>query len=191
MNNVIFEKGEHIYRRKNGMVVPSVTQLMQEVGLIGDMTFADPTLGIAVHEACRLWDAGKLPETYSCPPVERRLEQWKMFQIENDVGVCVNEIPMISRLGYAGTPDKVLRQQPERVIVADIKTSKNRSKATRVQLAMYKWLVEENYELKVTDLWEVVLLDDCFKIVPHEAHPQDRALIKSIINIHNYKRGNQ
>lgn len=186
MNKITVDE-DHIYR-VDGMKVPSVTQLLKEFGFYGEnmLRFADPTFGSAVHLACQYDDAGTLDESSLDESVRLRLVQWRKYKKENYVYVALNEKPLYSKSGFCGTPDKVNKIGISNY-VDDIKTSKIRSLATKVQLVMYKRLAKEN-GFPIHGCREIVLTDDSYEIIPHDTTKEAR-IMNSMLNIHYYKKG--
>ncbi|MEA2036114.1 MAG: Dna2/Cas4 domain-containing protein [Nanoarchaeota archaeon] len=186
MNKITMDEN-HLYR-VNGKIVPGVSELLMEVGLIDAnvIKFADTSLGSAVHKAAELSDKGILDYDSCCEEVKSRLKQWRAFISDPKFEIIANEQMFYSKLGYCGTPDRVLKRGEDHILV-DIKTSKVRSKSTKVQMAFYQRLVEENLEINIDEGWEVVLLEDKYEIVTHNDLTTENGMMKSILNIHFYK----
>ena len=186
--SVKIEFNEELHQYKvNGLVVPSVSELLQEAGIIGDMTFADPTLGSAVHKACSYDDAGTLPDDYDCEPVLIRLNGWRKFRRDHSPMVLIeNERPMFSKLGFCGTVDRIYSYEGS-TILADIKTSKIWQRSTILQLLAYKRLAEEaGYKI---DALQIIYLDEMggYKIIPVPILDSDWNIFLKILAIRAWR----
>jgi len=180
-----FNEKYHEYK-KDGIIIPSVTQLLQEAGIVPDMTFADPTLGNAVHRATSLDDKGELDPDYDCEPVMRRVEAWRVFKKLNKVDILVNEKPMYSKLGFCGTVDRIVDIKGKRGVI-DIKTGKIRQKSTILQLLAYKRLAEEQGH-KIEFMYEVYLGDrGSYEIIFHKINDADWQIFLKILAIRNWR----
>lgn len=135
-----FDEAAHEYRFK-GVVVPSVTQILQQVT---DFSHINPTvlarkaqIGTATHLACELDDAGDLDEASVPEEVRPYLDAWRLFRLQNDTVVELSESRVFhSTHRYAGTLDRVMLVNGERAVV-DIKTSAVLGNAVGLQLAAY------------------------------------------------------
>lgn len=147
-------------------------------------------LGSATHKACELDDRGTLDEDSLHPRVAQRLEQWRKFKKDKKSTIIINERPMISKLNFAGTPDKVILFNCFPVLI-DIKSSKVRSKSTIVQLFAYKKLVEEAEPIIIGEVWEVYLGENEYKVIKHKDPDGEHwEAFKAMVQVHHYKRRN-
>lgn len=183
---------DHIYR-VNRKIVPGVSSLLMEVGLIDEnvIRFADPSLGSAVHKACELDDNGVLDFDSCQPDVHARLDQWRRFMNDGEFEVYANEKSLYSKLGFCGTPDRILAIPGKGYFLADIKTSNVRSISTKVQLAFYKRLVEEEIGTQLQKVMEVVLdgKSKVPQVIVYDDLTKEESIMRSILNIHYYKKG--
>lgn len=107
---VEFDAATHTYT-VDGKVLPSVTQILQEVGLVDSRWFNDEACerGQAVAIITELYDKGILvDESRIADGLRGYLDAWKGFC--GAVGYVNGDIeqPLASlEMGYAGTPDRV------------------------------------------------------------------------------------
>ena len=107
-DTLTFQEQSHIYR-SNGVIVPSVTQVLRRVNLCPatDNEFA-LSRGRAVHTACAQWEAGTLDDAALDPRVRPYLTGWQKFCAENAWESTLIEKPLASSAaGFAGTPDRL------------------------------------------------------------------------------------
>lgn len=111
---LIFDKDSHTFREPGtGKVVPSVTTILQDVGLIDTSWFTPESRqrGSYVHRATELYDAGSLDESTVDPIVRPYLDGWIAFCVEviRQVGALVilarEEQVWHPAYGYAGIVD--------------------------------------------------------------------------------------
>jgi hypothetical protein len=110
-----FYEATHEYRL-DGVLLPSVTKILEDVGLSDYSMVPNDQLekyqerGQRVHEITRLWDLGDLDESSLNEAGRRYLESWIKFRkkhIPHSVAFSVVERPLASGLyRYAGTPDR-------------------------------------------------------------------------------------
>jgi hypothetical protein len=98
---------EHIYSR-GGRIVPSVTQILKETGLVDDRWFTEHSSwrGSAVHSMCHYDDEGDLDEPTLDDRLKGYLEAYRLFKAEMNFVATHNEQRVYHEtLGYAGTFD--------------------------------------------------------------------------------------
>ncbi len=188
MHKITFDKETHSYY-VDGQPVPSVSSLLVEVGMIDQnvIKYANTELGSAVHRACELDDMEILDEETCHPEVMIRLCHWREFKLRYDTEIILNEKPLYSKAGFCGTPDRLMKIDGKYVLI-DIKTSKKRSKSTKVQLAFYKKMVEENLGIVIDEVWEIVLDGEYHEPVKHNHLEAETRITKSMLAIHYYKK---
>lgn len=103
--DVNFEPEGHIYT-KGGVKIPSITQVL---GLISNYDFVEDHYkekGKYIHEATALMDIGDLD--YGKTKYKKYITAWNKFMKEHDLKreKVYIETPLISKFGYAGTPDR-------------------------------------------------------------------------------------
>jgi len=145
-----FDEATHTYTL-NGIVLPSVTQVLEDVGLI-DYSFIPGSMrdvylrrGSAVHLATAYDDVGDLDEESLKPELRGYLEAWRKFRADSRFTWDRIEYQRFHRqYGYAGTLDRqgsVDARMNTRTVV-DIKTG-HAPTWVRYQLAAYAGLYEK------------------------------------------------
>lgn len=140
MTGLTFDEETHTYRH-NGLVVPSVTQILSP---LIDLSAVPPGVleaaskfGVAVHKACELWDLGDLDEDALDDNLRPYLAGWKLFVSENRCSWDGIEKRVFHKtLRYAGTLDRRGMVRNELAVV-DIKSTASIYPAVGPQLAAY------------------------------------------------------
>jgi len=84
----VFDEELHLYTRSDGLIVPSVTQVLQEVGLVcydgidPEVLSRKADLGTAVHKAAWYYDDGDLDANSVAPEILSYLTAWVRFREE-------------------------------------------------------------------------------------------------------------
>lgn len=118
--------------------LPSVTEILRAAGLVDSQHYNEHARerGTAVHAAVLYDDQHDLDESTVDPEVMPYLEQWRAFKRDCRLGVLASEALVWSAVdGYAGTLDKYVRLNGERVVL-DIKTN-NKPEWVAEQLGGY------------------------------------------------------
>lgn len=136
-----FDQATHAYSIQ-GVRVPSVTQILEDTGIV-DFSFIPRETremalhrGSMVHLACQLYDERDLADGSVDQAIVPYLNAWKRFLVES--GFVIEEIEQRGfneRFRYAGTADRIGRLNGMPTIV-DIKTNQIPN-AIRLQLAAY------------------------------------------------------
>jgi hypothetical protein len=143
-----FDADAHVYRF-NGAVIPNVTRVLEEEGLVSFAGVPDATLrdsqwrGSAVHHACLLDDEGDLDESTVEPEHRGYLEAWRKCKANLRPKILAAEVRLYSgSYRYAGTPDRVviLPDRQRRPQVWDLKTG-TLQRAARLQTSAYAHLL--------------------------------------------------
>jgi hypothetical protein len=104
-----FDAANHIYTMA-GHPVPSVTQILADMGLI-DTTWFDEwsrTRGRMVHRVVELHLSGELDEENLDPILMPYLDAWKQFEVDTKFAPTATEAPLYSIVHqFAGTPDYI------------------------------------------------------------------------------------
>lgn len=82
MTGLTFDEATHTYRF-NGVVVPSVTQILKGVGLIDENRWATDwhmTRGRYIHKATELWDQGRLDMDSVDPEIAGYVQSYILFR---------------------------------------------------------------------------------------------------------------
>jgi hypothetical protein len=107
-----FDEAGHVYRDERGTVIPSVTQVLNELGFsnYAIVEQMNPValerkrqIGKLVHQACHFWDIGDLNEelqTKPWPVIQGRLDAYKLFRKNTGYTPIVNEGRMMG--GFMG-----------------------------------------------------------------------------------------
>ena len=143
-----FDAMKHEYT-EDGVVLPSVTEILKRVGLLDTKGFnrKSADFGTAVHEATVLIDLGqKTVEEYEDDPRYRYLKAWELFkETHHPVVLEVEQIVGGVEVGCAGTLDRLaLFPWDSRPCVIDIKTGKAKPWHP-VQLAGYCYAAQKEY----------------------------------------------
>jgi len=118
-----FDPATHTYQWR-GKVVPSVTQVLKDTGLIDDAWYTPESArrGQAVHVATELDDRGELDESTVHEKVMPYLLAWRKFRAETGfTPVLIEQWVYNQSAQYAGTVDRVGSLCGQEVIL-DIKT---------------------------------------------------------------------
>jgi hypothetical protein len=119
-----FAAGAHAYLL-NGQPVPSVTQVLKDVGVIDTSWFpaGSADFGQQVHRALELYDRGTLDEAGLDPAFHPYLSAWQDFRIETGFVPELIEHRVVSEtFRYAGTLDRFGRMSENRPALVDIKS---------------------------------------------------------------------
>lgn len=135
-----FDADRHEYRF-NGVVVPSVTQILAP---LSNFEFVNPEVlaaaqafGTAVHRACELDDLHQLDEDALDENLMPYLQGWRMFMTEHACRWEAVELRVYHHaMGYAGTLDRVGYVDGDRSMV-DIKSGARLFPSTGPQTAAY------------------------------------------------------
>ena len=139
-----FDEEKHEYRL-NGRILPSVTQILREIGFVDDTYFTEDSAarGIAVHKATELYDLGTLDEDSLDPRLVDYLEGWKRFRNETGFFPTSIEGRGWSKFGYVGTFDRVGVTDNGSIVLLDIKSSMYVPDWIGLQLGGYIQIITE------------------------------------------------
>lgn len=127
-----FDSDSHTYRL-DGVVIPSVSQIIRGAGLVDVGRFTDDSraFGTNVHAACQFYDEGDLDEESLHPDLALRLRGWIKFSEEMAprLGRCFAIEKRFwcrapSGMLYAGTVDRAYIDDAGNVTIIDIKTGR-------------------------------------------------------------------
>ena len=165
-----FDAARHIYT-VDGTVRPSVTHILDEVGLI-DLewcTEAAKNRGKAVHAACHYWDESDLDESWiRTSPYANYLGAWQRFRDESGFVPELREHRVFNQqYGYCGTLDRTgkMRGAKKCLDLIDIKTGQ-RDDWHGLQLAAYSAALPNPRQYRRLNVY----LRDTGKYTVHE-HP--------------------
>lgn len=184
MPELTYTDEPHEYRL-DGVVIPSVTQVLKEAGLI-DVS------GPWFTEACRergenvaliteLYDKSLLDESAVADELRGYLEAWAEFRRVWGFVPEQIEVPVYAALyEYAGTPDRVGALHDVRT-VADIKTG-GPAPWHGLQTAAYS----ECYRGGLQRIGVHLKADGTYKVHPHD-DPDDRRVFLAALTLANWK----
>jgi hypothetical protein len=148
--SITFHEDDHTYWY--GLErIPSVSEIMRPItdpyllGIPEHILEHKRQIGVAVHKACELWDAGLLDEVAWAEQLQEcgdtsplgYLEAWKAFShAERPDWVASERVVFSEEHRYAGTLDRAgaMRDAP---VVLDIKTTAQKQPHHGIQLRLY------------------------------------------------------
>ncbi len=194
-----FNKKKHLYLL-DGVVLPSVTQVLQEVGIIdfskvpASLLEAARKFGTATHLTTALSDKKILDEGDLDIHLKPYLEGWRLFRQEYGFVPEFIEKSMYSKIyRVAGTPDRIGKWRiDDSIIIPDIKTSFEFSPANGIQLAGYELLIKENLKPKTRIKRLSILLNGqgTYKIQEYKDKSDVNVFIAAL-SIYNFKVKNK
>lgn len=193
-----FDNDKHEYEI-DGIVYPSVTQIIQGSGLSGysqhnqEAMEAAGKFGTACHVATELWDKGFLDMKTVDDPILPYLEAWKKFRNEFDFTPSA-----IEWKGYhqkfliPGTIDRVGLFNDVNSII-DIKTSVQFPKYLGLQTAGYKEIFNSNHTSKKEKVYRrygVLLKPNGDYLLQECIDKTDWSILLSAKSIYQWKQKN-
>ena len=146
-----FDEETHLYRI-DGLIVPSVTQVLEDNGF-ADFSRVSPQIlerarvfGEAYHKATEYRDKGILDEATVSTPLVSLLKAWKKFLADYRVEILAVEYRNVSyKHSFGFTIDRIIRihDGPNKrwlgkIAILEIKTSSTIDKTVKYQLAGYQ-----------------------------------------------------
>lgn len=189
-----FDESIHQYK-ENGIVVPSVTQVLKESGLV-DLSFVDKEtllyksdLGTKVHKATEYFDRDVLDMEELHPVLKGYLNAWIKFSHDYKFIPQDIELRMIHPLyKYAGTIDRIGLIKPS-IVQLDIKSGV-RHHSHKIQSAgyteLYNYGKPKNEQVKRR--FTVYLNEDGTYKVDEHKKATDFKIFLAALTITNYKR---
>lgn len=184
-----FDAVRHEYR-VGGRVVPSVTTvlaILTDFGAVPAEVLARAAeFGTHVHQACALWNAGRLDEDSLDPALAPYLAQWQRFVAESGAEIRDSELAVHHRgLNYAGTLD-VLAEWRNGLCIIDIKTGAV-PRTVGAQTEAYRRAYEsQECGVMPRRRYCVQLTADAYKV--HAlTDPSDWALYTSCLNVWRFR----
>ncbi|MBT9166899.1 MAG: hypothetical protein DDT19_00223 [Syntrophomonadaceae bacterium] len=191
---ITFSPETHEYK-KDGLVIPSVTQIIADAGLAGDFSFVPSEVlekkrevGKIVHLACVLYEQKKLDEDRLNPVLAGYLESWKKFvKISGYVSEEVEKIYYSERYHFAGTIDTVGIKGKGKTII-EIKTG-TKKMSDQIQTAGYELLYNENNKDKVKKRLAVYLKENGdIPTVQEHKDKTDSPVFLACLTLMNFKQ---
>jgi len=200
MDDLKFDEENHIYTVK-GIVLPSVTQVLSDVGIIS-FNENDPVeinnvavihaadFGKKVHRATELYDLDRLDIKNLDPAITPYLIGWEKFKEETnwkikDIELKLHEESFL----FAGTIDRIAEQGSKKAII-EIKTSATIPKSAGLQTAAYQFLYNKSIssnKLHANTRIVVLLKPDSYKLKVLK-NKIDINLFLSALSIYKFKR---
>ena len=181
---IIFDSKTHTYFI-DGEKTPSVTQIIQDAGLVDGSEFFKPhhaARGTLVHRATDALDRGIDTSEQHDPEVEPYLKSYKRFLKEcSPTYEEIEKIKVIRELKVAGTVDRSGTIFGEKAVI-DIKTG-IKARWHGIQLAAYAWDRQDfkRYTLHLKTNGKYILIEHSDK--------QDFLVFKSAAILYHYKKG--
>lgn len=191
----IYDNETHTYKL-NGVVIPSVTQILKGAGLV-NLDFMDPEilrqkadLGKKVHTTTELYDTEDLFLDDLHPLLQQYLQQWAKFKLDYNFQITDIEAMLYHRVfRYAGRLDRVGTIETDKFfgkVVVDIKSGlAHHSHA--IQLAGYSELYNQDKKVKdhIRRRYCVYLSPESYMVKEYNK-PTDRNVFLSALTINNY-----
>lgn len=184
---IFFDKSIHEYSTiTDGKYIrlPSVTQLLEAVGLIKGMEYVDPLYserGTEVHAMTELMDQGCFIPEYCSDSALPFVLQYEKFLQEHEVEyVKTEELVYNDSLFYAGILDR-LWYIDGKLHLTDIKTGK-KARTNVLQLVLY-WMCLEEKNVALSNLY---LTEDGYKLHTWKERPV--AFCEAICQIYWFTR---
>lgn len=183
--HLAFDPESHTYRL-DGQVVPSVTQILSEAGLIDGQWYTDESQlrGRTVHIITALDDRGELDESQVTGEYQGYLNAWRLFKADTKCEVVALEARVCNTLcRYAGTLDRQLCIDDIQLL-GDIKTGASEW-WHKFQTAGY-WMCDG---IKAAGRWGIYLSPNGrYRITIHGDHAYDTDVFRAALTIANAKR---
>lgn len=184
-----FDPIEHVYQL-NGARVPSVTEVLkplEDFSMVRpDVLEAARVFGQHVHEACDLFDRDELDWSSLAPDLVPYVEAWKLFIEESGAIVVASEVQVAhEKLGYAGSPDKVLAWG-NRVVIPDLKATAIVPRTVGPQTAAYAEAYHSMHGGKKPGRCCIHLQDGKYRTHPRK-DPADWSLFISALNCWRFR----
>lgn len=187
-----FTEENHQYKN-DGIVVPSVTQILKGAGLVSfdfvkkEVLEAKATLGSSIHLTTEYFDKGTLDLEALHPTLKAYLDGWIKFK--KDFGFEPIEIEALhyhKLYKFAGTLDRT-GMIDKKLHLVDIKSGAHH-KSHAIQTAAYKMLHDQGKPKKEQIKKRIVVHlkeDGTYKVIPNESIT-DEQVFKAALTIFNY-----
>jgi hypothetical protein len=193
-NRLVFNEETHTYKL-DGVIIPSVTQILNESGLVNldwidaDLLAETADLGQKVHSTTELYDTQDLDFNKLHPTLKNYLDGWIKFKKDYDFIPMEIEMQLSHPVyRYAGRIDRVGFIGKDLTVV-DIKSG-TKQKVHALQTAGYKCLYDVDKK-KIEQIKRricVYLNQDGYEVEEYKS-AQDINVFLSALTITNYKRG--
>jgi len=174
----------------DGVRLPSVTQVLSEMGFYGDaaayFTEYSRDRGTYVHKAIQLYEDGELDEESLDPVIRPYLKAWKQFKHDSGFIVSASEKAMASvTYQFAGTVDLLGTFEDTTCAIIDIKTGAV-GPVVGLQLAAYE-ILEGTHGRK---RFALQLKEDGKYKLHQFTNRQDRQIFLSALSVYQWKKAN-
>lgn len=189
-----FDESNHVYR-VDGVVYPSVTQILESAGLPdlsrvpADILEWKADIGRKVHKAIEFDDDGDLD--FDFLPVELRpyVEAYRKFKTESGFEPLAAEEPIFHPVyKYPGKPDRIGLLNG-RIVLIDYKTGMIDLKCVGPQTAAYKKAWDEVHQRKDQIVRRFALKlsnDGTYKLIECK-NPNDFNIFLSALSLYNWR----
>jgi len=184
--NIHLDPETHTYLC-DGVVYPSVTQILQDEGFIDATWFTEYARdrGTLVHRITHWYDTGELDMESVDPALGGYLEGWIRFREESGFDPQIIERPLASHTHrFAGTPDRIGVLNGD-LAIPDIKSGAVQA-WTGLQLAGYEIL----YGQRVNRFGVQLTEDGKYKLIPFTDR-NDRGVFMAALSTWWWKECNQ
>lgn len=150
MEALRFDEPSHTYW-VGAQRLPSVSEVLLPIqdfsGIPRNVLEAKANLGKVIHASAALDDVGDLDESTVYPLAQPYLDAWRKFRREFErFEFSLIEKPLVdTKLGFAGTPDRLAFDERGKGWVIDIKSTVEISPVVGVQLAAYGALAQQHF----------------------------------------------
>jgi hypothetical protein len=194
-NIAVVEMGDgHIYR-VDGVIKPSVTQILKDCRIadfdaipqeVGEYAM---TRGSALHLACELLDKELLDESDVDPVLVPYLDAYREWKEDVGFEPSLIEFMFYHPLGYCGTMDRTGRVRNNDKLVVDLKTGEGEIKK-HVGLQLVAYAMKLGAPLTFRRFAVRLNKHGKYKAVefPRENFHRDWAVFQSALNVYNFKR---
>ena len=187
MGLLTFDQTVHGYKH-DGEFIPSVTQVIREMGLLGDFVPEQFYLdrGTAVHLACEYLDRNCLDWDSVDELIKPRVEAYQKFKEDYKFIPTMIEEPVHSHaLNVACTPDRVGCLG----VLSSVIELKNggRQKWHRLQLSIQEiCIIEETYPGPMTRYSLELKADGTYKLHRYKEDELDRKAAESLVTLYHW-----
>ena len=192
MEEIKFNPENHTYRLNN-ILLPSVTQILQEAGLSdfskvnSDILERAKKFGSAVHLATSLDDKNQLDMKSLDSALLPYLKSWQKFK--KDFGITrfleIEKQVYSKQQRYAGCLDRLTYN----LALIEIKTSTSIPTTTGLQLIGYQTAYREMTKIRIKRRLCVQLLEGTYKLQEYK-DKTDKTAFLSCVNLYHWKKIN-
>jgi hypothetical protein len=144
--------------------------------------------GRAVHTLTELDDAGTLDEENLDPGLLPILQAWEKFKFDSPFSFIRAEYPIASKLGYAGTLDRIAEKHNGSKILLEIKSRQYLDGRDGLQTIAYAKAYEEMTGEKIKQRYIIELKRDGTYTLTENRDQQDWNIFRSMLAIYNWRK---